>query len=407
MIATGCSTKTPVLNNKAPQVRQDLPVVDSIRGISSMTTVGLEWRMVPDLRVEGYRIYRKDPDAKTMKLKQVAEIKDRYSSHFVDTGLKPGSTYVYQMATFDENGNVSPQSSPVQVRTMPMIHSVSFVRAITDLPNRIKIIWRPHQDFRVVGYIVERASVSHPEKWEKEATIKHRLSAEYIDKTLGDGEVYMYRVRCKLCNGEITDPSEPVKAITKPLPMPPSEIKASMNLPKRVHLTWKPSATSDVVYYKVYRAPFAMGFYSYRAKVDGTAFDDHVEDDGATYYYKVTAVDKDGLESPMPDSPVVGSTLGKPLAPTVTSAMLQGNRAVISWAPVDTRADHYRVIRTYWNGLSKVKKSFTNIRGTTFTDTTMMPGIKYTYTVLEVDPNGIVSDPSRSVELYIPKPDEQ
>ena len=372
-----------------------------------MTTVGLEWRTVTDLHIAGYRIYRNDPSMKGGKLKLIAEVEDRYSSHFVDTDLKPGTEYVYQMATMDENGNVSRQSAPVRIKTLPMIHSVSFVRAITDLPNRIKIIWRPHQDPRVVGYIVERASVSRPDKWEKEADLKYRLTAEYIDKKLGDGEVYVYRVRSKLCNGTVTDPSEPVKAITKPLPLPPSEIKATMDLPRRVHLSWKPSPTEDVVYYKVYRAPFAMGIYSYRAKVVATEFDDMVDDDGATYYYKITAVDKDGLESAMPESPVVGSSLGKPLSPTVTSAFVSSGGATITWEPVDSRADHYRVVRSYWDGLMKKKKTFTNIREKRFTDTTVVPGVKYTYYVLEVDKNGIASDPSRSVELYLPKPNEK
>ncbi len=389
------------MTQEAPKVQADLPNVQSIRTISSMTAVGLEWQMVPSMKIEGYRLYRLDPNSEEKKLKRVAEIEDRYSTHYVDTKLTPGTEYVYQMSTFDKDGYESRQSAPVHVKTAPMIHSVSFVRAITDLPNRIKLIWRPHQDLRVVGYVVERASVSKPGDWKKQADIKHRLSAEYMDKNLGDGEVYMYRIRAKLCNGLLTHPSQPVKAITKPLPLMPGELKATTDLPKTIRLTWEPSPTADVVYYKLYRAPFALGFYSYRAKVEGTSFEDHVEEDGKLYYYKVTAVDKDGLESQMPESPVIGSTLAKPSPPSITAAKIAFNQAIITWTPVDNRAEKYTIIRTHWEGLSKKEKIFTNIYGTKFVDKTMSPGVKYTYRVLEVDKNGIESKPSEPVELYI------
>ncbi len=407
MAATGCATKGVMTSTGEPEVKPQLPTVHSIRHISAMTAVGLEWQMIPDLSIEGYRIYRLDPNGEEKKLKRIAQIDDRYSTHYVDTKLEPGTEYIYQMSTYDKEGYESRQSPPVHVRTAPMIHSVSFVRAITDLPNRIKLIWRPHQDLRVVGYVIERATVSQPEKWEKQAEIKNRLSAEYMDRNLGDGEVYIYRVRCKLCNGLVTGPSQPVKAITKPLPMPPSDLQATQDLPKAIRLTWKPSPTKDVVYYKVYRAPFAIGFYSYRAKVEGTSFEDHIGEDGKEYYYKVTAVDKDGLESEMPEAPVVGATLGKPEAPTVTAAKIAFNHAIITWEPVDHRADHYNVIRTHWEGLTKRKKIFTNVYGTKFVDNSMTPGVKYTYRIVEVDAHGIESEPSKPVELYLPKPEEK
>ena len=403
MIAAGCSTKSLNLPDSQPQVRSDLPKVTQIRSIASMTAIGLEWKMVPDLSIEGYDIYRLDPGSEDKKLKRVARIDDRYSTHYVDTKLKPGTEYIYQMATYDKNGDESLQSAPHRVRTAPMIPSVSFVRAITQLPHRIKLIWRPHQDFRVVGYVIERADVRHPEKWEKIATVKNRLSAEYMDKNLGDGVVYMYRVRCKLCNGLITPPSEAVKAITKPLPLPPVEIHATHDLPRMIRVTWKPSPTPDVVYYKVYRAPFAIGFYTYRAKVKGTEFDDRIGEDGKEYYYKVTAVDKDGLESEMPEAPVVGATLGRPLPPLVTTAQVVGGHVELAWQPRDDRARGYEVIRSHWDGLIKKKKIFKNLTQPHLSDLSVSPGVKYTYQVIEIDANGIKSEPSKGVDVYLPK----
>ncbi len=365
-----------------------------------MTAVGFEWKMIPSAQIEGYRLYRAKSGAGA-KLKRVAQIDDRYSSHYVDTHLQPGTEYLYQMSTYDAKGFESRQSDPVRVKTLPMIPSVSFVRAITNLPNRIKVIWRPHQDPRVTAYVVERARVADPEEWKRVATVENRLSAEYIDRDLGEKEIYLYRIRVKLCNGLVSAPSTAVKAITKPLPKPPSGLKATTDLPRMIHLEWKPSPTPDVVYYKVYRSPFSLGFYSYRAKTTNTFYDDKVDEDGKIYYYKISAVDKDGLESPLPDTPVLGSTLVKPSAPVITAAKIAFDQAIIIWEPGDARADRYDVIRTHWEGLSRKKKVYKNIYGTKFVDKFMKPGVKYTYRVVEIDKNGLRSDPSEPVELFI------
>jgi len=306
-------------------------------------------------------LYRLDPGSVDGKLKRVATIADRYSSHYVDENLRPGSIYVYQMSTYNAEGFESLQSKPVRVKTAPMVSSVSFVRAIAKLPKRIKVIWRPHQDLRVEGYIVERSTVSKPGEWERIAEVKNRLSAEYIDKEIRPEEIYVYRVRVKLCNGLVSGPSTEVKAITKPLP----------------------------------------AFYSYRAKTDVTYYDDKVDDDGKVYYYKVTAVDRDGLESPIPELPVMGSTLPKPSSPTITAAKTAFNQGIIFWEPGDDRADRYDVIRTHWEGLTKQERRFTNIYGNKFVDKYMKPGVKYTYRVVEIDRNGLRSEPSEAVDLYI------
>ncbi len=399
MIAGGCAQKSAV--PEVPNVRDDLPKVEAIKTLSDMTSVGFEWKMIPSARIEGYLLYRLDPGSPGGKLKRVARIDDRYSSHYVDDGLQPGSVYVYQMSTYTADGYESLQSKPVRVKTAPMVESVSFVRAIANLPERIKLIWRPHQDLRVMGYVIERTTVREPQKWTRIAFVDNRLSAEYIDRQIKPEEIYVYRVRVKLCNGLVSGPSTAVKAITKPLPKPPSNLTATHDLPRKIHLEWQPSPTPDVLFYKVYRSPFANAFYSYRAKTDRPFFDDIVNDDGKVYYYKVSAVDKDGLESPITASPVLGSTLPKPSAPTITAAKTAFNQGIIIWEPGDDRADRYDVIRTHWEGLSRQERTFANIYGTKFVDKFMKPGVKYTYRVVEIDRNGLKSDPSEPVDLYI------
>ena len=405
ILATGCANKGIGPSKHIPQVRQDLPVVKGIKTLPDTKAVGLEWKMAPAPDVHGYYLYRAVAGGQNTKLQRVAKIDDPYASHYVDKALKPATEYVYQMSTYDEDGDESRQSAAVRVRTMPPVGPVSFVRAITNLPKRIKVIWRPHNDLRVVGYVIERATVKNHDTWKKRKEIANRLSAEFIDKELGSGDVYIYRVRAKLCDKSLTAPSEAVKAITKPLPKPPFDVLVSSNLPRRIHVEWKPSPTPDVVYYKVYRSPFASGFYKYRAKVKTTVYDDHVSESGKIYYYKITAVDKDGLESPMLDAPSIGKTLERPVPPTIISSGLRNGKPMIQWSVNDHRAIKFRVVRTYWSGLTKKKRSFENIHGRQFVDSTALPGIKYTYIVKAIDNHKIESHDSNKVEIFVPKAD--
>jgi len=398
IVMGGCAGKN--LISKTPKVTPNLPQVTSIKTLTDITSVGFEWKMVPSRKVKGYSIYRLEL-GKEKKLKRVVTIADRYSSHYVDTNLKPGHEYVYQMSTYNKDGLESKQSKPIRVRTKPAPASVSFVRAIANLPKRVKLIWRPHENPLVSTYIIERSVVREPYEWKKIATVENRLSAEYIDKDLKDGEVYIYRVRVKLFNGIVSKPSTAVKAITKPLPLPPYDLHVTIDKPKKIHLEWQPSPTKDVVYYKVYRSLFSNAFYSYRAKTKSVTYDDMVDEDGKIYYYKVTAVDKDGLESPMPEVPVMGSTLPKPSIPTITDAKVVKNHAFLQWKPNDNRTKSYVVVRHHWEGLIKRKREFVNISKRSFVDTMMQPGTRYTYRVIAVDKYGIRSEPSESVELFI------
>jgi len=394
----GCAGKN--LISKTPKVAPNLPQIASIRILTDIESIGLEWDVVGSQEIEGYHIYRLE-FGKEEKLKRIATITDRYSSHYVDTKLKPACEYVYQMSTYNKDGFESKQSKPIRVRTKPVPEPVSFVRAIANLPKRVKLIWRPHQNPQVVAYIIERSVVKKPYDWKKIAIVKNRLSAEYIDKDLKDGEAYIYRVRIKLCNEIVSNPSTAVKAITKPLPMIPTELQATIDRPKKIHLRWQPSPTKDVIYYKIYRSPFSSAFYSYRAKIDNTFYDDIVDEDGKVYYYKVTAVDKDGLESPLSEVPTMGSTLSKPSTPIIINAKIVNNRATLRWKPNDSRAKNYIVVRSHWEGLIKKRQEFIDIPKTEFVDTMMQPGTKYTYCVVAVDRYGIRSKPTEPVKLCI------
>ena len=398
LFVSGCA-KRPGVAQK-PKIDPSLPKVEQIRVIADITSVAFEWDPVYNERVEGYYLYR---GSSYSKLKRVAVIEDRFSTHYVDKDLKPNTLYFYRMSTYDKEGRESVPSDVVRVKTLPLIESVSFIEAISHLPRRVKIIWRPHPNSRVKEYIIERSEQDDP-KWKEIAVVKNRLQAEYIDKDLKDNHIYFYRIRVRTFDGIVSSPSKVVKAFTKPRPKMVKGLKATKDLPKKIIISWEPNPEKDIDHYNVYRSPFSYGFVIVHAKVKGTKYVDLIGEDGVKKFYKVTAVDKDGLESFKQDVPVMGSTLPKPQPPIIVSTNINDQAVVIKWKASDDRAVKYMVIKEEKQGiLDKKVYKYKNILTTSFVDRSIVPGVKYEYRVYAIDKYQIISKPSEPVEVIIKK----
>ncbi len=396
MMLSGCGLQP---QPSRPKIDLSLPTVTKIRTLSDIKSIALEWSPVYDERVQGYYLYR----GKGSKLKRIAKIEDRYSSHYLDTDLMPDTIYEYRLSTYDKVGKESKASPVAKAKTLPIPESVSFLEAIDHLPREVKLIWRPHPFQRVEWYIIERSEPGR-EKWQQRATLKGRLNAEYIDKDLKDNYIYYYRVRVKTCDGILSKPSKTVKANTKPRPSIVRGLRATKNLPKKIIVRWQPNPEPDIDHYNVYKSIFEIGPYIVTAKTKRTEYVDLIDEDGAKRYYKVTAVDSDGLESFKQDVPVVGQTLPKPLPPVIDEQRFKNGTLYLRWESPDGRAVKYIVKKIEKEGFLKENVyTFTNIRSTTFTDAGLKPGIKYIYTVIAVDKYGIKSKPSKEIVIKVPK----
>ncbi len=393
---SGCQN-TPVPSSK-PTIDPSLPTVVGLKVLSDITEIGFEWSPKYDERVVGYYVYRSNPKEQTGKLHRVATIKDRYSSHFVDTGLSPQTKYYYRFSTFSQDGRESVPSEMITVSTKRMIPSVAYLKAIVGLPNRVKIIWRPLEYPRVSAYVIERNDLSSVE-WKKIATVKGRLSAEYIDSGLKNNYLYKYRIRVKTFDNILSKPSQIVEASTKPLPVMVENVRATHDLPKKIVLSWNASPNSDISYYKVYRTVNPILFYSYYAKTKDTKFVDLINQNGKSYYYKVTAVDKDGLESLKQPSPIVGATLAIPNRVSITSIKQGANSVMLTWMGNDDRAVSYNIKKEF---RGKVQ-NLTGIRSFSYQDRDVFPGVEYKYTVVALDKYGLASKPSEPILITIPK----
>jgi len=382
-----------------------LPIVELTKNgtIADMKTIAFEWGSIKDPRVNGIVVYREHfTPEKGSSFQQHDVIGNRFQTHYLDQKVEPETAYKYKFATFSEHA-IGVANSVISVKTLPLLSSVSWIHSITGMPRTAKIIWRPHSSQLVNRYIIERKTLDDKE-WDRVATLKGRLNVEYIDQDLKDNSVYLYRVRVLTFDGIESKPSDVVKVITKSLPRPVVNIKTTNNLPQRIRIQWDPSTQADINLYHVYKSMHSNGGYNLIAKLRDTSYVDTIVEDGANYYYRVSAVDKDGLESEHDPHSIHGKTLDKPAAPAMTEAHLVGQTIEVMWRNADRRTQSYIVERTESIGwLDKTSTAYKGITSEHFLDRRVRPNAQYTYAIYSVDKDGIKSMPSVEAKIATPE----
>ncbi|WP_299546816.1 hypothetical protein [uncultured Helicobacter sp.] len=392
---SGCSS---AVFNTNSTINNNINPPSDIRALSDVNTIAFEWKLVQDPSVMGYYIYRKE--ANQTDFKKIATLESRFNTHYADNDLKAGTTYIYHFTTFDKDHNVSSYSPAVSATTLS-IAAVTYAEAISNYPRKVKIIWSPHQDPRVVGYIVQRKDKNG--EWKEVGNIKSRLLVEFLDTKLEDETTYTYQVLAYNAKNSLSIPSSPVSATTKPKPVPITGFQATLDKPKQITLSWDLHPNQEVVSYKILRSSFISSLFSTIATIPSNTniYQDVINKDGERYQYKIIATDKDGIDS-LESSPITGATLAIPSAPSITYARIENGSVVLRWTPTDDRAKEYIVYKKdslFFGETLRYNKVLT----AEFIDREIKAGEKYYYRVSAIDENGLESKPSEEVTLSLPK----
>lgn len=188
----GCS-RNGLLNNEP--LDPNLPKPNSVKVVPNCTSVAFEWSSLAEKGITGYNIYRTDSNAyansSTKQLTKVASIRDRFSTHYVDTKLRQNSAYTYTFTSV-KNGFESAHGKVINVKTLPAFEAVTFFQGFQKTARTVKLIWRPHSNIKVSWYRVERQLNGGEWKWI--GTVKERMMSEYIDNTVVPLNRYRYRI---------------------------------------------------------------------------------------------------------------------------------------------------------------------------------------------------------------------
>ena len=166
--------------------------------------------------------------------------------------------------------------------------------------------------------------------------------------------------------------------------------------------TLKWNAVSGAAKYEVYRARSKDGTYTKYSTTTGTAYtNSSYLTSGATYYYKVRALDANGNAGPY--SAVVSVTCRLKLtAPTVTGSTDSQGRPTLKWNAV-TGAAKYEVYRARSKDGDYIK--YSTVTGTSYTNTSYIEnGNTYYYKVRALGSDGTAGPDSTPVSVTYKAP---
>ena len=214
-----------------------------------------------------------------------------------------------------------------------------------------------------------------------------------------NGNTYYYKVRALKSDGTAGAWSSIVSVTYKQTLSAPA-VTGGNDAQGRPTLKW--NAVSGAAKYEVYRARSKDGTYTKYSTTTGTAYtNSSYLTSGATYYYKVRALDANGNAGPY--SAVVSVTCRLKLtAPTVTGSTDSQGRPTLKWNAV-TGAAKYEVYRARSKDGDYIK--YSTVTGTSYTNTSYIEnGNTYYYKVRALGSDGTAGPDSTPVSVTYKAP---
>jgi hypothetical protein len=279
------------------------PAPTDVKAASNLVKQSLVTWVSPGAKeVAGYAIYRGD---NPQSLKQIKKIRDPKASQYKDTGewgtrMKDGMEYFYTVRSFNDVDVESEVKTAVSAKTKPAPTAPTGVSATSGEAGKSTIRWTANPEKDIASYRVTR-SASHDGSYSVIATVKE---TSYEDVGLKTGSTYFYKVQAQDKDDLLSKESEPVSAITKPLPKAPANLSAQMSA-TGASLTWAASPEPEITHYSIYTAGIFGKQKVGESKQAGFTVSGLKPD--TSYTFIVTTVDKTGMESE-PSPPVTAQT---------------------------------------------------------------------------------------------------
>ena len=311
--------------------------------------------------------------------------------------IENGNTYYYKVRALKSDGTAGAWSSIVSVTYRAVSTGTLPAPTVTggnDAQGRPTLTWKAVSG--AAKYEVYRAR-SKDGDYIKYSTVTGTsyTNTSYIES----GNTYYYKVRALKSDGTAGAWSSVVSVTYKQTLSAPT-VTGGNDAQGRPTLTWK--AVTGAAKYEVYRARSKDGTYSKYSTTTGTAYtNSSYLTSGATYYYKVRALDANGNAGPY--SAVVSVTCRLKLtAPTVTGSTDSQGRPTLKWNAV-TGAAKYEVYRARSKDGDYIK--YSTVTGTSYTNTSYIEnGNTYYYKVRALGSDGTAGPDSTPVSVTYKAP---
>jgi fibronectin type 3 domain-containing protein len=347
-----------------------IPKEVSASSVSS-SSVSISWSIA--VGAENYKTYRSTSADGTY-----SQVGTPASSPYTDTGLSSNTIYFYKVSAINSGGEGA-KSTAVSVTTIPAVPTE--VSSVASSPGSITVSWPVVSGVTTKVYRCDSSSGSYDQ-------IGTSTGSSYTDTGLPVNTTYYYKVSAANSNGES---GQSVAVFATTMPDIPSGISASTVSSSSLSLTWMP--VSGAVNYRIYRTTSASGTYTRIEISISSPYTNTGLQAGTTYYYKVSAVNNAGVESPLSSSV---STITKPAVPSLaSSAALSSSSIRVSWYS-EYGAQGYRIYRS--TSASGTYNQIGTSTSSPYDDTGLQANTTYYYKVSAFN-NGGESDLSDFVSV--------
>lgn len=373
-----CATTPTATDTIAPSV----PTLTATAFSSSQNN--LSWTVASDSGgsgLAGYKVYRAG-----------VQIATTTSNSYSDTGRSPGTQYCYTVASYDNAGNNSAQSSSQCATTLAdtVAPSVPVLTATAVSFSQINLSWTAATDTGgagLAGYKVYRAGVQ----------IATTTATSYSNTGLSASTQYCYTVASYDNSGNTSAQSSSRCATTAAVPdtTAPSvpTLTATAVSSSQINLSWTASTDtggSGLAGYKLFRAGIQI------ATLTGISYSDTGRSPSTQYCYTVLAYDNSGNASAQSSSQCATTAAAPdataPTVPTLTVTVISSSQINLSWtASTDSGGSGLAGYKIYKSGVQ-----IHTTTSTSYSDTGLSPSTQYCYTVAGYDNAGNTSAQSTS-----------
>ncbi len=385
-----------------------LPPPAVVAGFTAMTNqvrcVPLSWKASQEKDVTGYELERAE-DGDFSRLENLKP----GDTTFLDGGKDPGKleddhVYRYRIRAVNDVGSCGAWTDPLVVRTRPIPPAPQGVEVESGLPRSVRVRWTKSPDEKVKGYIVERTeagSVSWKEVEEVSGRETTKLydrdgaAADAITGKLKDGTAYLYRVIAVNTAEAKSAPSAEARAVTKPAPKAPMDVKATTDVVGKVKVSWRKNDEPDVVEYKV--EVQSMGGLMWRelASVkNGCEAEENGLGNGERRQYRIKAIDANTHESAW-STIAYGTSHPPPGPPRALKAVKEGNGYKLTFTPPRDGMTEFKIYRKKFIGSELIK----SVKTCEATVDAPAQGEKIDIVVTAVDELGLESEQSEKVSV--------
>ena len=365
--SVGTSGYSNIVSGKAKTAAPAAPSVTA--GNSSTGKPQLTWKAVSG--AVKYEVYRS-----TRQNSGYSLLGTTTSTSYVNTGASTGTTYYYRVKAVNRNGMASGYSNIVSGKAKAAAPAAPSVTAGNSSTGKPRLTWNAVSG--AVSYRIYRSE----SRGTGYSLLGTTSSTSYVNTGAAAGKTYYYRVKAVNRDGMASGYSNIVSGKAKAAAPAAPSVTAGNSSTGKPRLTWK--AVSGAVSYRIYRSESRGTGYSLLGTTSSTSYVNTGAAAGKTYYYRVKAVNRDGMASAYSNIVSGKATLPAPVLNIGLS--VSSGKPMLAWDAVPG-ATSYRIYRSTSRGTGYSLLATTT--STSYVNTSAAKGTTYYYRVKACNAAGL------------------